>query len=83
MTRADYEFARQVDAMGVQGKTQEEIAEAFGLSKNQVRHRLFKAGLFWGVEMRVRAGLTRELLEELIERGVVPVENDQPAEAVA
>ena len=83
MTRADFEFAQQVDALGARGKTQDDIAEALGLTANQVRYRLFKAGLTWGRETRVRAGLTNELLEELVARGVVPVDEDQAAEVAA
>jgi transcriptional regulator with XRE-family HTH domain len=83
MTRADYEFAQRVDALGAQGKSQEEIAEAVGLSTNQIRYRLFKAGLSWSREIRVRAGLTNELLAELIERGAMAVQDEPAAEAVA
>lgn len=87
MTRDDLEFATRVDELGAQGKSQEQIAEIVGLSKNQIRHRLFRLGLNWERETRVRAGLTGELLEDLVASGQVAAEDEapaaEPAEAVA
>lgn len=81
MTREDLEFAIRVDELGAQGKSQDQIAEIVGLSKNQIRHRLFRLGLNWERETRVRAGLTSDLLSDLVASGKVVAEGDEPAAA--
>jgi hypothetical protein len=66
MTDADTltpdEFAREVDNLGAQGLSQEEIGAHFGLTKYQVRWRLLNNGYTWRIETRVRRSGSGEKL---------------------
>ncbi len=77
---SEVEFAREVDRLGALGLSQDEIAGRFGLTKFQVRHRLHKAHLSWGVETRVRVDLTGSRLADALQSGELSV-TAEPAPA--
>ncbi len=68
---AELEFAREVDRLGEDGKSQDEIAAHFGLSRAQVRHRLDRSHLAWAAESRVRLDVNNVRLEDAVRQGVL------------
>lgn len=69
----DRDFLDRVRALGMAGKTQDEIAAETGLTRTTLRNRLANVGFeFWPIT-EVRAILGKRTLPQLLETGEIAV----------
>lgn len=65
-----HQFAEAIAALGAEGKSQEQIADALGMTKSQVRWRLLNSGYSWTSEVLVKLSLTGEVVRPVQQEAV-------------
>lgn len=81
ITQEDLDFLTRVRALGVAGKTQDEIAAETGLTRTTLRNRLANLGFEFRPANEVRAIFGKRTLPELIESGELVADSSLPSAA--